>query len=45
MDTLRASGIQTDGPAALSQADRQSFANHLNALLTQYEQDRNDASG
>ena len=44
MDTLRASGIQTDGPPALSQADRQSFANHLNALLTQYEQDRNDGS-
>lgn len=33
MDTLRASGIDTGGPSALSQSDRQSFANHLDALL------------
>ena len=34
MDTLRASGINTGGPPALSQSDRQSFANHLDELLT-----------
>ncbi|MCG8047291.1 MAG: YaiI/YqxD family protein, partial [Candidatus Thiodiazotropha endolucinida] len=33
MDTLRGSGIQTGGPAALSQADRQAFANQLDHLL------------
>ncbi len=36
MDTLRASGIQTGGPSAMSQADRQAFANHLDKLLTQH---------
>ena len=36
MDTLRASGINTGGPPALSQSDRQSFANHLDKLLTKY---------
>ncbi len=34
MDTLRASGIDTGGPPALSQSDRKSFANHLDKLLT-----------
>ena len=34
MDTLRASGIDTGGPPALSQGDRNSFANHLDKLLT-----------
>jgi len=34
MDTLRASGIDTGGPSALSQRDRNKFANHLNKLLT-----------
>lgn len=34
MDTLRASGINSEGPAALSQGDRQLFANHLDAYLT-----------
>ena len=33
MDTLRASGIDTGGPPALSQSDRKSFANHLDKLL------------
>ena len=33
MDTLRASGINTGGPPALSQSDRQAFANHLDRLL------------
>ena len=36
MDTLRASGIDTGGPPALSQSDRQPFANHLDTLLTKY---------
>ena len=36
MDTMRASGIHTGGPPALSQSDRQSFANHLDKLLHQY---------
>lgn len=36
LDTMRASGIQTGGPAALSQSDRQAFANHLDKLLTQH---------
>ncbi|WP_026971420.1 YaiI/YqxD family protein [Aliagarivorans marinus] len=33
MDTMRASGVQTGGPAPLSQADRQAFANHLDRWL------------
>jgi len=33
MDTLRSSGINTGGPPALSQADRQSFANLLDKTL------------
>ena len=45
MDTLRSSGIQTEGPAALSQSDRQSFANHLNTLLTRFAQGRDKDSG
>jgi len=36
MDTLRSSGIQTGGPSALSQSDRQAFANHLDKLLTKH---------
>lgn len=33
MDTLRASGVQTGGPPALSQADRKAFAGHLDRWL------------
>jgi uncharacterized protein len=33
MDTLRASGIQSGGPAALGQADRKAFASQLDRLL------------
>ncbi|MGI9334283.1 MAG: YaiI/YqxD family protein [Gammaproteobacteria bacterium] len=33
LDTLRASGIHTGGPQALSQSDRKSFANQLDKLL------------
>ena len=36
MDTLRASGIDTGGPPALSQSDRKSFASHLDKLLTKH---------
>ena len=40
MDTLRACGIDTGGPSALSQADRQAFANNLDKLLAQTVQDK-----
>ncbi len=33
METMRSSGIQTGGPSALTQADRQNFANKLDAFL------------
>jgi hypothetical protein len=33
METLRASGVDTGGPPALSQSDRKSFADHLDRLL------------
>jgi hypothetical protein len=33
METLRSSGIHTGGPPALSQSDRQAFANHLDTIL------------
>jgi len=36
MDTMRSSGIQTGGPAALSQADRREFSNQLDRILTRY---------
>ena len=36
MDTMRASGIHSGGPPALSKSDRQAFANHLDRLLTRY---------
>jgi uncharacterized protein YaiI (UPF0178 family) len=39
MDTLRASGIDTGGPPALSQGDRKSFANHLDRILTRHVRD------
>ncbi|MGO1245886.1 MAG: YaiI/YqxD family protein [Oceanisphaera sp.] len=34
MDTLRSSGIHTGGPATLSSADRQAFANQLDRMLS-----------
>jgi len=37
MDTMRASGVQTGGPPALSQSDRQAFANHLDTILMRYQ--------
>ena len=33
MDVIRSSGVQTGGPSALSQADKQSFANQLDQWL------------
>ena len=36
METLRASGVDTGGPSALTQNDRQAFANHLDKLLNKY---------
>lgn len=33
METLRASGVDTGGPSALSQSDRQAFANQLDRFL------------
>lgn len=36
LDTMRASGVDTGGPAALSQRDRQEFANNLDRFLTKY---------
>ncbi len=36
MDTLRASGINSGGPPALSKSDRQSFANELDKFLTRF---------
>jgi uncharacterized protein YaiI (UPF0178 family) len=35
METLRSSGVDTGGPAAFGQADRQAFANALDRLLAQ----------
>ncbi|MCK4708583.1 MAG: YaiI/YqxD family protein, partial [Gammaproteobacteria bacterium] len=34
MDELRGSGVNTGGPPAISQRDRQSFANELDRFLT-----------
>jgi hypothetical protein len=40
MDTLRASGIDTGGPAPLNQSDRKYFANQLDAFLTRHASQR-----
>jgi len=37
MDTMRASGVNTGGPPALNQTDRQNFANHLDRIITQFK--------
>ena len=34
METLRSSGIQTGGPAPMSQTERQAFANQLDRIIT-----------
>ena len=36
LDTMRASGVDTGGPPALSQRDRQAFANNLDRFLTRH---------
>lgn len=36
MDNLRASGVQTGGPAAMSQSERQAFAGHLDRFLASH---------
>src|SRR5215475_8291701 len=36
LDELRGSGVNTGGPAALSQRERQMFANQLDRLLARY---------
>ena len=40
MDTLRASGINTGGPAALGQCDRLAFANNLDKFLARHINNR-----
>jgi hypothetical protein len=42
METLRASGIETGGPSALSQRDRQLFAKHLDYYLTSLVKHKNE---
>ncbi len=37
LDTMRASGVVTGGPPALSQNDKKQFAGHLDALLAKRE--------
>lgn len=36
LDTMRASGVVTGGPPALSQSDRKLFAGHLDTLLARH---------
>jgi uncharacterized protein YaiI (UPF0178 family) len=36
MESLRASGVDTGGPSALTQSDRKLFANHLDKFLTKH---------
>ncbi|MCW9023809.1 MAG: YaiI/YqxD family protein [Gammaproteobacteria bacterium] len=36
MDTLRSSGIETGGQAAMSQSDRKAFADNLDKLITRH---------
>ncbi|MEE2729568.1 MAG: YaiI/YqxD family protein [Pseudomonadota bacterium] len=40
LDTMRSSGVDTGGPPALSQSDRQAFANHLDRILAKREANR-----
>jgi len=42
METLRASGVETGGPSALSQRDRQLFAKHLDYYLTSFVKKKNE---
>ncbi|HEY5733327.1 MAG TPA: DUF188 domain-containing protein, partial [Gammaproteobacteria bacterium] len=36
MESLRSTGVDTGGPAAMNQQDRQAFANHLDRMLVGY---------
>jgi uncharacterized protein YaiI (UPF0178 family) len=36
MESLRSTGVDTGGPAAMNQQDRQAFANHLDRILLRY---------
>lgn len=36
MDTMRASGVQTGGPAAIGSSDKQAFGNQLDRFVTKY---------
>ena len=42
METLRASGVETGGPSALSQRDRQLFAKHLEYYLLTLAKQKNE---
>jgi uncharacterized protein len=42
METLRASGVETGGPSALSQQDRQLFAKHLDHYLIHLAKPKNE---
>lgn len=44
MDSLRAGGVDTGGPAAFSAADRQAFARRLDALLAKRPRAAGDAA-
>jgi uncharacterized protein YaiI (UPF0178 family) len=44
LDTMRASGLDTGGPPAYNQADRQAFANALDRILARAQRDEPDAS-
>lgn len=37
LDTMRSSGVQTGGPAAINHSDRQAFANQLDRFLARQE--------
>lgn len=37
LDTMRASGIVTGGPPALSQSDKKQFAGHLDSVLAKHD--------
>ena len=37
MDNLRSSGVETGGPSAFGQGDRQAFANQLDRFLAKYK--------
>ncbi|MGQ9426378.1 YaiI/YqxD family protein [Gilvimarinus sp. F26214L] len=40
LDTMRGSGVQTGGPAAMNQAERQQFANRLDRILSRASRDQ-----